>query len=263
MALAALLFVTSSVAAEDIRPDIRANQYDHDLVVLPGEPVGIAVTLDVGTSAGTEADWWAASYSSGTWYSITGTGTWAKGLMPAFHAPLFSFGTPVEILSATLAEGPHSFFFAVSVPADATPEALWYDSVDIEVSRAACDTTEDCACGVDINTRECAVGNQRFIDTSTQCPDFCTGIGGNLITACLDHRCTQVAPQCSTDADCFRRGCSGEVCTNDPYLATDCIRQDHFVCFGKDYTSCGCADGICRFAETPEFSQCLEDFGVF
>lgn len=51
-----------------------------------------------------------------------------------------------------------------------------------------CETDEDCACGVD-ETGRCAFGNKKHIDTSIQCPDFCTGIHGKLRLRCIEKRC--------------------------------------------------------------------------
>ncbi|MEM4648014.1 MAG: hypothetical protein QXO12_01740 [Candidatus Pacearchaeota archaeon] len=55
-----------------------------------------------------------------------------------------------------------------------------------------CQTDSDCACGIDKETGECAYGNKAYIDTSKQCPDFCTGIGGNLRVKCVNNLCTAV-----------------------------------------------------------------------
>ena len=55
-----------------------------------------------------------------------------------------------------------------------------------------CKTNADCACGVDKETGKCAFGNKKYIDTSKQCPDFCSGIAGNLIIKCVNNRCTPV-----------------------------------------------------------------------
>lgn len=53
-----------------------------------------------------------------------------------------------------------------------------------------CLTASDCSCGVHIVSRECFRGQKEFVDASTQCPDFCTGIAGNFITTCAKNQCT-------------------------------------------------------------------------
>lgn len=60
-----------------------------------------------------------------------------------------------------------------------------------------CQVDDDCACGgIDKNTGECFVGNlayqREFVDVSHQCPDFCSGIAGNLVTKCVNNKCQNV-----------------------------------------------------------------------
>jgi len=54
-----------------------------------------------------------------------------------------------------------------------------------------CEQDSDCACGKSIETGDCFYGNKAFVDTSQQCPDFCTGIAGNLVIKCVDNICKQ------------------------------------------------------------------------
>jgi len=55
-----------------------------------------------------------------------------------------------------------------------------------------CKQDSDCACGISKETGECFYGNKAFVDTSRQCPDFCTGIAGNLVIKCVDDTCKQL-----------------------------------------------------------------------
>jgi len=48
----------------------------------------------------------------------------------------------------------------------------------------ACETDSDCVCGVKKGTKECAFGNRKFIDTTFQCPDYCSGIAGQFELSC-------------------------------------------------------------------------------
>lgn len=59
-----------------------------------------------------------------------------------------------------------------------------------EISKMSCRTDVDCACGVDKETGKCAFGNKKFIDTSKECPDFCTGFAGNIKIKCVNNLCT-------------------------------------------------------------------------
>ncbi len=54
-----------------------------------------------------------------------------------------------------------------------------------------CEKNTDCACGVNINTGDCFYGNKDYVDTTRQCPDFCTGITENLIIRCINNQCIQ------------------------------------------------------------------------
>lgn len=55
-----------------------------------------------------------------------------------------------------------------------------------------CEQDEDCACGIHKETKDCFYGNIEYVDESVQCPDFCTGFGGNLAVRCIDSRCQQI-----------------------------------------------------------------------
>lgn len=107
-----------------------------------------------------------------------------------------------------------------------------------------CNTDADCTCGgVDEQTGECFIGNKlyasKFVDFSQSCPDFCSGIAGNLQTACVSNKCQSVPgePQdgeepvfCTMDAkqcpdgsfvsrvppDCEFAPCPGEQETKEP-----------------------------------------------
>jgi eight-cysteine-cluster-containing protein len=68
----------------------------------------------------------------------------------------------------------------------------------------ACKEDGDCTCGINVITKECDYGIAECIDVLQQCPDFCTGIAGNLKIVCKDNQCVQVVKPtgCTTDADC-------------------------------------------------------------
>jgi hypothetical protein len=41
-----------------------------------------------------------------------------------------------------------------------------------------------------VQTNQCAYGNKSCIDPARQCPDFCTGINGQLRLRCVRRQCT-------------------------------------------------------------------------
>ena len=60
-----------------------------------------------------------------------------------------------------------------------------------------CEKDTDCACGVRnfLETKECFFGNKKYVDTSQQCPDFCTGITGDRLIKCINNECKQTNSQ--------------------------------------------------------------------
>lgn len=59
------------------------------------------------------------------------------------------------------------------------------------ISEKYCEQDTDCACGRHKTTGDCFFGNKNYVDTGKQCPDFCTGIAGNLEIRCVSNECTQ------------------------------------------------------------------------
>ena len=59
-----------------------------------------------------------------------------------------------------------------------------------------CDTDAECICGgKDRTTGECFVGNVEYydsgnVDKEAYCPDFCTGISGEMRTTCVAQQCS-------------------------------------------------------------------------
>ena len=50
----------------------------------------------------------------------------------------------------------------------------------------------ECACGKHKVTGDCFFGNKSYVNTSQQCPDFCSGIAGHLTIICVNNKCEQV-----------------------------------------------------------------------
>lgn len=76
-----------------------------------------------------------------------------------------------------------------------------------KTSENYCETDDDCACGLHVNTGECLYGNKKHVNTTRQCPDFCTGIAGNLEIKCIDNTCQQTTTTpTSSFEDCMKAG---------------------------------------------------------
>lgn len=169
---------------------------------------------------------------------------------------------------------------------------------DANISMDSCADDSDCACGgVDRNTGRCFLGNieyqKRYVDMSRQCPDFCSGIAGNLVTRCVDSKCMQMYeciapsdckdgydcirnrcvsgkssspqssgsgsnPECRSDSDCKAGGCSGQLClsaSKSGSTYTTCEYREEFGCL--KYASCGCVGGKCAWDKGAEYSSCM------
>lgn len=132
----------------------------------------------------------------------------------------------------------------------------------VEVDERYCNTVGDCACGSHVKTGACFYGNRAYVDTSKQCPDFCTGIAGNLRLGCVDNKCV-ISPAgtprqgfcgrstlgaCESSDDCVAGGCSGQVCQseNEEPVITTCEYRD---CYNADAykLSCKCVGGKCSW----------------
>jgi len=70
---------------------------------------------------------------------------------------------------------------------------LWTLAGNPVPSEKYCAQDADCACGVSKATGDCFYGNKLYVDTTRQCPDFCTGIAGNLILKCVDNECRHLS----------------------------------------------------------------------
>lgn len=130
--------------------------------------------------------------------------------------------------------------------------------IDISGEKS-CNLDSDCACGVNKETRDCFLGNKNYVDTLVQCPDFCTGIAGNLEIKCINNECKSVQKdrlefcgsstnaECNSDEDCKVGGCSGQVCEGKKEgTITTCEFRD---CYDnrKYGLSCGCVDNKCQW----------------
>ncbi|MBI4738095.1 eight-cysteine-cluster domain-containing protein [Candidatus Woesearchaeota archaeon] len=163
----------------------------------------------------------------------------------------------------------------------------------------SCSIDEDCVCqGIDKKTGNCFIGNkqyyEKYVDKSKGCPDFCSGIAGNLVVKCVNNECLQTfgcvldtecsekqscvnnrcvdgktasssdAPSsrsqtntCSTDADCVAGGCSGTICQSkkaEPVVTT-CEYRSEYACYKQ--ISCGCVAGHCAWNEDARFKACV------
>jgi len=90
-----------------------------------------------------------------------------------------------------------TLMFLAALVLIATVSSVWYIwqmlAGNPVPSEKYCAQDADCACGVSKATGDCFYGNKLYVDTTRQCPDFCTGIAGNLILKCVDNECRHIS----------------------------------------------------------------------
>lgn len=165
-------------------------------------------------------------------------------------------------------------------PAPATPPVPGAGaSVD------SCSADSDCICGgIDKSTGRCFLGSKDYydknVDKSKQCPDFCSGIAGNLVVKCVDNKCMQMyqcitdaecsggkcvnnrcststPSECSSDSDCSKQGCSGQLCRpkSAGSIVTTCEFRPEYECLRN--IDCGCVSGKCRWKTDSSYDDCV------
>jgi len=116
--------------------DVKANNKDGPLTIDPNTPVSITVSLNPGSYASQNADWWIAAKTPfappGDWYTYVYPIGWKPGINLCVQTPLFAL-SPFEVLNMTLPIGQYLFYFAVDDNADGLPDATWLDSVEVNV----------------------------------------------------------------------------------------------------------------------------------
>ncbi len=153
--------------------------------------------------------------------------------------------------------------------------AEFYDPLGNAVCQAGAACSSDADCGADGWCRPVAPPG-----SGSECVPF-AGEGdtcGGFVPASSFERCAPGlvcdtpdfiadapgvcrAEQCTSDADCSRTGCSGQICSNESVITT-CEFRPEYACYADaDITTCGCRGGLCGFDPTPELAQCLESGG--
>jgi hypothetical protein len=128
------------VTTSPIIPDITANYADGPLTITADSWLQIMVSLNPGSSAGTNADFWVAVDTPFGWHYYMYPSGWYYAsdlsyLQPAHQGALFSLGL-VELLNITgLPVGTYTFYFAVDTIMNGQIDFsnLSYDSVIVHV----------------------------------------------------------------------------------------------------------------------------------
>ncbi len=129
-------------------------------------------------------------------------------------------------------------------------------------SEKFCSADYECACGIHIKTGACFYGNKNFVDTTKQCPDFCTGIASNFEIKCIDGECKQINKLssekfCSVDSDC---ACGIHIKTGACFYGNknfvDTTKQCPDFCTGiASNFEIKCIDGECKHKQINKLSN--------
>ena len=128
-----------SDSTDNPSPQIKANGSIGPISVSPGIPVSVAVSLNPGSLAGQNADWWVVQANpSGTFnhYDLS-TNSMVPGLLPTHKGPLFSLGSTQLLNVSDLTSGTHIFYFGVDMNMNGSLDlgSLHYDSATVEVTQ--------------------------------------------------------------------------------------------------------------------------------
>ena len=77
--------------------------------------------------------------------------------------------------------------------------SVWNDPACDRAAANFCEKDGDCVCGgKDLATGECFIGNIEYygscVDKTKDCPDFCSGITGEMRLKCEKNSCVQYMP---------------------------------------------------------------------
>ncbi len=103
----------------------------------------------------------------------------------------------INISSLSLKEGEYNLKWILGEGGNKKEKWMSFKILKIQqnqsgISEKFCNADSDCACGVHIKTAACFYGDKNFVDTSKQCPDFCTGISNNFEIKCIEGKCKQI-----------------------------------------------------------------------
>jgi len=145
---------------------------------------------------------------------------------------------------------------AVGCPCPETAASCPQDCKNKETDYTYCSYDLDCACGGRIGSSECFYGNKKYVDAKKQCPDYCSGIGGEYEIKCVANQCIQVRPEkCLGEGEGIGHAISPEgleevakqkdvLCCEGLTKVSDSIRPDSA---GKCEQVIGYAGSVCTY----------------
>jgi len=118
--------------------DIRANGENGPITVSSISPLSITLSIDCGSYAGQNADWWIVeSTPSGSLnYLDLASVSMVQGFFPTYQGPLFGFGASPLLNLSNLEPGTHTFYFAVDLNMNGLLDmnCIYFDAVRVNVA---------------------------------------------------------------------------------------------------------------------------------
>lgn len=135
---------------------------------------------------------------------------------------------------------------------------------------STCEWLEEYACYQDANLTSCGCFEGSCGWDQTEALEQCVEGSGDNGTDPVDpvdptdptdpDPGEEPGDECTSAADCFVGGCSGQLCSAEEGMASTCEWIEEYACFqDANITSCGCFNGYCGWDQTPELAQCLGD----
>ncbi|KKS97569.1 MAG: hypothetical protein UV73_C0007G0012 [Candidatus Gottesmanbacteria bacterium GW2011_GWA2_43_14] len=107
-----------------------------------------------------------------------------------------------------------------------------------------CQTDFDCGCALDKETGKCTVENKEFLAGQCEDPDFCSGIGGNCSTKCIENECQLVCSDAEKFA-CENQGFKWEVFPNGCVDSCELAGDPKINCTQALTSGCDCGPNAC------------------
>ena len=126
------------------QPAIDANNQTGSVSVNESTTVNISISIQAGTMAGDDFDWWMVYFAPGNQvYSFTLENGWVQSLSSVGALPLMSFEN-LPIFSDSLEPGTYSFYFGVDPVQDGILSSpIWLDSVTVQVNENQTEPIDD------------------------------------------------------------------------------------------------------------------------
>jgi hypothetical protein len=118
-------------------PDIRANDSDEPISISQSDDLVVNVTLEPGSKAGNNADWWCLAATPFGWYYYDRINDiWLPGQICTYEGPLVVL-TPYEVLNTSgLPIGTYVFYFGVDMNMNCVIDlgVAYYDSIEVTIT---------------------------------------------------------------------------------------------------------------------------------